>query len=65
MTIFQLLHWNGSLKALRETKCSRQVRLDSPERVCVVCTEQRASDLPRRVPLLGFFLFKFGTSLIE
>ncbi|ELV10167.1 Protein limb expression 1 like protein [Tupaia chinensis] len=24
MTIFQLLHWNGSLKALRETKCSRQ-----------------------------------------
>nr|XP_044990083.1 protein limb expression 1 homolog isoform X1 [Jaculus jaculus] len=24
MTIFQLLHWNGNLKALRETKCSRQ-----------------------------------------
>ncbi|KFV74066.1 Protein limb expression 1, partial [Struthio camelus australis] len=24
MIIFQLLHWNGSLKALRETKCSRQ-----------------------------------------
>uniref|UniRef100_A0A8C5P9T5 Limb and CNS expressed 1 n=1 Tax=Leptobrachium leishanense TaxID=445787 RepID=A0A8C5P9T5_9ANUR len=24
MTVFQLLHWNGSLKALRETKCSRQ-----------------------------------------
>lgn len=25
MIVFQLLHWNGSLKALRETKCSRQV----------------------------------------
>uniref|UniRef100_A0A8D0GFH8 Limb and CNS expressed 1 n=1 Tax=Sphenodon punctatus TaxID=8508 RepID=A0A8D0GFH8_SPHPU len=24
MIIFQLLHWNGSLKALRETRCSRQ-----------------------------------------
>ncbi|XP_067885105.1 protein limb expression 1 homolog [Heterodontus francisci] len=24
MTIFQLLHWNGSLKILRERKCSRQ-----------------------------------------
>ncbi|XP_055968587.1 protein limb expression 1 homolog isoform X2 [Sorex fumeus] len=24
MTVFQLLHWNGSLKALRETRCSRQ-----------------------------------------
>ncbi|KAJ7335749.1 hypothetical protein JRQ81_013690 [Phrynocephalus forsythii] len=24
MIVFQLLHWNGSLKALRETKCSRQ-----------------------------------------
>ncbi|XP_075449514.1 protein limb expression 1 homolog isoform X5 [Ascaphus truei] len=26
MIVFQLLHWNGSLKALRETKCSRQER---------------------------------------
>eukprot|EP00062_Callorhinchus_milii_P008588 gi/632951445/ref/XP_007891298.1/ PREDICTED: protein limb expression 1 homolog [Callorhinchus milii] len=24
MTVFQLLHWNGSLKVLRERKCSRQ-----------------------------------------
>ncbi|NWZ29397.1 LIX1 protein, partial [Asarcornis scutulata] len=24
MIVFQLLHWNGSLKTLRETKCSRQ-----------------------------------------
>uniref|UniRef100_A0A1A7XF22 Lix1 homolog (Chicken) n=3 Tax=Iconisemion striatum TaxID=60296 RepID=A0A1A7XF22_9TELE len=24
MTVFQLLHWNGTLKALRERKCSRQ-----------------------------------------
>ncbi|XP_044147255.1 protein limb expression 1-like [Bufo gargarizans] len=24
MIVFQLLHWNGSLKALRDTKCSRQ-----------------------------------------
>ncbi|TRY85591.1 hypothetical protein DNTS_010167 [Danionella cerebrum] len=24
MTVFQLLHWNGTLKALREMKCSRQ-----------------------------------------
>lgn len=24
MTMFQLLHWNGSLKAFRERKCSRQ-----------------------------------------
>nr|XP_006130506.1 protein limb expression 1 homolog isoform X2 [Pelodiscus sinensis] len=28
MIVFQLLHWNGSLKALRETKCSRQYSLD-------------------------------------
>lgn len=25
MTVFQLLHWNGSLKAMRERQCSRQV----------------------------------------
>ena len=25
MTVFQLLHWNGSLKAMRERNCSRQV----------------------------------------
>lgn len=25
MTVFQLLHWNGTLKALRERQCSRQV----------------------------------------
>uniref|UniRef100_A0A3B3YD24 Protein limb expression 1 homolog n=2 Tax=Poecilia mexicana TaxID=48701 RepID=A0A3B3YD24_9TELE len=24
MTVFQLLHWNGTLKALREKQCSRQ-----------------------------------------
>uniref|UniRef100_A0A6I8NLW6 RNA-binding protein 8A n=2 Tax=Ornithorhynchus anatinus TaxID=9258 RepID=A0A6I8NLW6_ORNAN len=24
MTVFQLLHWNGSLKAMRERRCSRQ-----------------------------------------
>jgi hypothetical protein len=24
MTVFQLLHWNGSLKAMRERQCSRQ-----------------------------------------
>ncbi|XP_060697394.1 protein limb expression 1 homolog [Hemiscyllium ocellatum] len=24
MTVFQLLHWNGNLKSLRERKCSRQ-----------------------------------------
>lgn len=24
MTIFQLLHWNGSLKAMRDRDCSRQ-----------------------------------------
>lgn len=24
MTIFQLLHWNGSLKAMRDRNCSRQ-----------------------------------------
>ncbi len=24
MTVFQLLHWNGSLKAMRERDCSRQ-----------------------------------------
>lgn len=28
MTVFQLLHWNGSLKAMRERQCSRQVRFD-------------------------------------
>lgn len=26
MTVFQLLHWNGTLKALRERQCSRQVK---------------------------------------
>ncbi len=26
MTVFQLLHWNGSLKAMRERQCSRQVK---------------------------------------
>lgn len=26
MTVFQLLHWNGTLKAFRERRCSRQVR---------------------------------------
>ncbi|XP_075593611.1 LIX1-like protein isoform X2 [Balearica regulorum gibbericeps] len=25
MTVFQLLHWNGSLKAMRERQCSRQL----------------------------------------
>lgn len=29
MTVFQLLHWNGSLKAMRERQCSRQVLYDS------------------------------------
>lgn len=24
MSVFQLLHWNGSLKAMRERQCSRQ-----------------------------------------
>ena len=24
MTLLQLLHWNGSLKAMRERQCSRQ-----------------------------------------
>ncbi|XP_076127440.1 protein limb expression 1 homolog [Alosa pseudoharengus] len=28
MTMFQLLHWNGSLKAFRERKCSRQNVID-------------------------------------
>lgn len=28
MTVFQLLHWNGSLKAMRERQCSRQVLYD-------------------------------------
>ncbi|XP_040511265.1 protein limb expression 1 isoform X3 [Gallus gallus] len=32
MIVFQLLHWNGSLKALRETKCSRQCSLDEKMR---------------------------------
>lgn len=27
MTVFQLLHWNGTLKALRERQCSRQVEV--------------------------------------
>lgn len=27
MTVFQLLHWNGSLKAMRERQCSRQVSI--------------------------------------
>jgi len=28
MTVFQLLHWNGSLKAMRERQCSRQEVVD-------------------------------------
>jgi hypothetical protein len=31
MTVFQLLHWNGSLKAMRERQCSRQ-----EVRTCVI-----------------------------
>ena len=31
MTVFQLLHWNGSLKAMRERQCSRQVRVPVDE----------------------------------
>ena len=27
-TVFQLLHWNGSLKAMRERQCSRQEVVD-------------------------------------
>ncbi len=30
MTVFQLLHWNGSLKAMRERSCSRQEVHDTP-----------------------------------
>lgn len=30
MTVFQLLHWNGSLKAMRERQCSRQVSPAAP-----------------------------------
>jgi len=31
MTVFQLLHWNGSLKAMRERQCSRQEVRDTDE----------------------------------
>ncbi|KFW78826.1 LIX1-like, partial [Manacus vitellinus] len=33
MTVFQLLHWNGSLKAMRERQCSRQVSPHSHQEV--------------------------------
>lgn len=65
MTIFQLLHWNGSLKALRETKCSRQVRFPNQEWVCVVWTERMPHHHRRRFPSLDFSLFKFGIMLTE
>ena len=45
MTVFQLLHWNGSLKAMRERQCSRQEVVDHYSRrsldddMCVVALE--------------------------
>ena len=41
MTVFQLLHWNGSLKAMRERQCSRQeVRCkDGWQRYCKICVQ--------------------------
>lgn len=33
MTVFQLLHWNGSLKAMRERQCSRQVLVSHMEAI--------------------------------
>lgn len=33
MTVFQLLHWNGTLKALRKRQYSRQVK-NSPNPIC-------------------------------
>lgn len=40
MTVFQLLHWNGSLKAFREMRCSRQ-------EVILYYSQQRLNDLTR------------------
>lgn len=36
MTVFQLLHWNGSLKAMRERQCSRQVNLFRLEKILTI-----------------------------
>ncbi|XP_076215865.1 LIX1-like protein isoform X2 [Aptenodytes patagonicus] len=40
MTVFQLLHWNGSLKAMRERQCSRQLKFS-----------QESSDFFKVIPL--------------
>ncbi|XP_056602512.1 protein limb expression 1 homolog [Triplophysa dalaica] len=40
MTVFQLLHWNGSLKAFREMRCSRQ-------EVILYYSQQRLNELTR------------------
>ena len=38
MTVFQLLHWNGSLKAMRERQCSRQEASGTVGREKGTCT---------------------------
>ncbi|XP_027694297.1 protein limb expression 1 homolog [Vombatus ursinus] len=57
MIVFQLLHWNGSLKALRETRCSRQplallITLFSPS-FCYAALSSYPSDGSSVVSFVG------------
>ena len=60
MTVFQLLHWNGSLKAMRERQCSRQEVVDHYSRrsldddMYVVALELR-SDPERMAYLIDIY----------
>lgn len=49
MTVFQLLHWNGTLKALRKQQYSRQVK-NSPNLICAF-VEASGSPLISAFPL--------------
>lgn len=56
MTVFQLLHWNGSLKAMRERQCSRQevsqlvlsciLRIDNDREQCFVLSSRPVKTFP-------------------
>ena len=42
--MFQLLHWNGSLKAMRERQCSRQEVTTSNTRLMLMAGCRRMED---------------------
>ncbi len=67
MTVFQLLHWNGSLKAMRERQCSRQevVAHYSHRALDDDMRSQMALDWIAREQVRPFFFFFFSQSLLN